>query len=73
TFARGHERFGRPTRGAFLLQPGELLARAQQSHLAVLAFEDVLERNPAGEATARIQRIVARKPELAARADPWLS
>ncbi|NDB14079.1 MAG: hypothetical protein EBX53_06665, partial [Betaproteobacteria bacterium] len=44
TFARGHERFGRPTRGAFLLQPGELLARAQQSHLAVLAFEDVLER-----------------------------
>ncbi|NCV55256.1 MAG: hypothetical protein EBW54_03450 [Betaproteobacteria bacterium] len=39
----------------------------------VLAFEDVLERNPAGEATARIQRIVARKPELAARADPWLS
>jgi SAM-dependent methyltransferase len=40
TFAAGHERFGRPSRAEFLLQPGELLD-AVRGHLRVVAFEDL--------------------------------
>jgi myo-inositol-1(or 4)-monophosphatase len=40
TFARGQERFGKPTNPAFLLEPGELL-RAVDGKLRVVAFEDV--------------------------------
>jgi len=40
TFARGHERFGKPSEPAFLLEPGELL-RAVEGKLRVVAFEDV--------------------------------
>ena len=39
TFARGQERFGKPTNPAFLLEPGELL-RAIDGKLRVVAFED---------------------------------
>jgi myo-inositol-1(or 4)-monophosphatase len=40
TFARGQERFGKPTNPAFLLEPGELL-RAVADKLRIVAFEDV--------------------------------
>jgi myo-inositol-1(or 4)-monophosphatase len=40
TFARGQERFGKPTNPTFLLEPGELL-RAVDGRLRVVAFEDV--------------------------------
>jgi histidinol phosphatase-like enzyme (inositol monophosphatase family) len=40
TFARGNERFGKPSNPAFLLERGELL-RAVEGRLRVVAFEDV--------------------------------
>jgi myo-inositol-1(or 4)-monophosphatase len=40
TFARGNERFGKPSNPDFLLEPGELL-RAVAGRLRVVAFEDV--------------------------------
>ena len=52
TFARGHERFGKPSNPAFLLEPGELL-RAVGGTLRVVAFEDV------ALADRVVQRIVA--------------
>jgi myo-inositol-1(or 4)-monophosphatase len=39
TFARGNERFGKPSNPAFLLEPGELL-RAVAGRLRVVAFEE---------------------------------
>ena len=39
TFARGNERFGRPSSPAFLLEPGELLEVATRRGLQVVAFE----------------------------------
>lgn len=38
TFARGNERYGSPSNPAFLLEPGELLARCA-GRLTVVAFE----------------------------------
>lgn len=57
TFARGNERFGKPSNPAFLLAPGELL-EAVRGRLRVLAFEDVVVVSPA---PAAIQRIAARR------------
>lgn len=55
TFARGHERHGRPSRPDFLLQPGELLQVALG--LRVLAYEDgYLDEPP-----RLVQRICARR------------
>ncbi len=54
TFAAGHERYGRPTNPAFLLEPGELLALC--AGLDVVAFEDGIE---GGERPASLQRICA--------------
>lgn len=71
TFALGHAKYGRPTRAAFLLQPGELLALAQRANLAVLAFQDGTLEDEAGQAFARVQRLVARKPANNASLDPW--
>jgi SAM-dependent methyltransferase len=62
TFARGHERYGRPSRPAFLLEPGELLHIAQGLH--VVAYEDGLLDGP----PRRVQRIVAVRPEAASTA-----
>lgn len=56
TFARGNERFGRPSNPDFLLQPGELLD-AVHGTLRVLAYEDLVIDEPR---PAAIQRIVAR-------------
>lgn len=57
TFARGNERFGKPSNPAFLLAPGELL-EAVRGRLRVLAFEDLIVDSPA---PAAIQRIAARR------------
>jgi len=55
TFARGNERFGRPSNPAFLLEPGELYARVRPP-LRVLAYEDVYVETPK---PAMMQRICA--------------
>jgi SAM-dependent methyltransferase len=59
TFARGHERFGRPENPDFLLRPGELLDAARPA-LRVLAYEDVVLDEPSPRA---VQRIAARNGE----------
>lgn len=57
TFARGNERFGKPSNPAFLLQPGELL-EAVRGKLRVIAYED---RNVEQPRPAAIQRLAARR------------
>ena len=57
TFARGNERFGKPSNPDFLLRPGEL-ADAVAGQLEILAFED-LELGPPRPAV--IQHIAARR------------
>jgi SAM-dependent methyltransferase len=58
TFARGNERFGKPSNPDYLLEPGELL-EAVRGRLRVLAFEDIVVDLPR---PAAIQRIAARAP-----------
>jgi len=58
TFARGNERFGKPSNPAFLLEPGELL-EAVRGRLRILAYEDLVQGEPR---PAAIQRIAARAP-----------
>jgi SAM-dependent methyltransferase len=53
TFARGHERHGRPSNPAWLLRSGELLETVR-GELRVLAYEEVELPRP-----ACVQRIVA--------------
>ena len=55
TFARGNERYGRPSNPQFLLQPGELLG-VVSGRLRVIAYEDqfVVQPKP-----ALVQRICA--------------
>lgn len=57
TFARGNERFGRPSNPDFLLRPGELL-EAVRGELRVLAYEDLEVAEPR---PAAVQRIAARR------------
>ncbi|MFC4350683.1 class I SAM-dependent methyltransferase [Fodinicurvata halophila] len=57
TFARGNERFGKPSNPDHLLNPGELL-QAFAGRLHVLAYEDLQFEQPR---PACIQRIVARR------------
>src|SRR3546814_9228649 len=45
TFARGNERFGKPSNPAFLLEEGELL-RACLGRLKIVAYEDVVVEEP---------------------------
>jgi hypothetical protein len=54
TFARGNERYGRPSNPQFLLEPGELLRAF--GGLRVVAYEDLLVTSPK---PARVQRICA--------------
>lgn len=56
TFARGNERFGKPSNPDFLLRPGELLD-AVRGRLRVLAYEDLIVEEPR---PAAVQRIAAR-------------
>ena len=58
TFAAGNEKYGRPARPDFLLQPGELL-EVVRGQLQVVAFEDIYVEAPK---PARVQRIVAVRP-----------
>ena len=55
TFARGNERFGRPSNPQYLLEPGELL-RVASGRLRVVAYEDLLTEQPR---RAMVQRICA--------------
>src|SRR5689334_17362964 len=57
TFARGNERFGKPSNPAFLLAPGELL-EAVRGRLRVVAFEDLVVDEPR---PAAVQRLCARR------------
>jgi len=57
TFARGNERFGKPSNPAFLLAPGELL-EAVRGRLRVIAYEDLVVEEPR---PAAIQRVAARR------------
>ncbi len=56
TFALGNQRYGKPSRPDFLLQPGELLRVC--AGLRVVAYEDGLEAEPA----RCVQRIAAVQP-----------
>jgi SAM-dependent methyltransferase len=57
TFARGNERFGKPSNPDFLLAPGELL-EAVRGRLRVVAYEDRVIDTPRA---AAIQRLCARR------------
>lgn len=64
TFARGNEKFGKPSNPDFLLEPGELF-RFVSRKLRVLAYEDLIVCEPR---PAAIQRICAIREELAPHA-----
>jgi len=53
TFAEGNERYGRPRRPEFLLQPGELLARVAP-RLEVVAYEHGYSEHPSARVVQRI-------------------
>jgi SAM-dependent methyltransferase len=53
TFAEGNERYGRPRRPEFLLQPGELLAKVAP-RLEVVAFEQGYLEQPSARVVQRI-------------------
>lgn len=53
TFAEGNERFGRPRRPEFLLQPGELLAKVAP-RLEVVAYEHGYSDHPSARVVQRI-------------------
>lgn len=57
TFARGNERFGKPSNPDFLLAPGELL-EAVRGKLRVVAYEDRVVDTPR---PAAVQRLCARR------------
>lgn len=59
TFARGNERFGKPSNPDFLLAPGELL-EAVRGRLRVVAYEDLVVTVPR---PAAVQRLCARRED----------
>jgi len=59
TFAKGNERFGKPSNPDFLLDPGELL-EAVRGRLRVLAYEDLVVESPR---PAAVQRLCARRED----------
>lgn len=61
TFARGNERFGKPSNPDFLLLPGELLDVAR-GRLRVVAYEDLVVGEPR---PAAVQRLCARREDAA--------
>jgi SAM-dependent methyltransferase len=58
TFAKGNERFGKPSNPDFLLDPGELLT-AFMGRLRIVAYEDVTLEEPR---PAAVQRLCAQAP-----------
>ena len=67
TFARGHERFGKPSNPEFLLRAGELVTLVPDLH--VLAFEDGMADAP----MRRIQRLAAWRAPAADALPPRLA
>jgi SAM-dependent methyltransferase len=61
TFARGQERFGRPTNPDFLLEPGELL-EAVRGRLRVVAYEDLILDGPDPACVQRIATVRTGQP-----------
>ena len=61
TFARGNERFGKPSNPNFLLRPGELL-EAVDGRLRVLAYEDLTVQEPRPAAVQRIAALMPKEP-----------
>lgn len=61
TFARGNERFGKPSNPDYLLAPGELL-EAVRGTLRVVAYEDLVVSVPR---PAAVQRLCARRDDPA--------
>ena len=59
TFAKGNERFGKPSNPAFLLDEGELLA-AFFGRLKIIAYEDTVLETPR---PAAVQRLCAQAPK----------
>jgi SAM-dependent methyltransferase len=53
TFARGNERFGKPSNPDFLLEPGELLDTVR-ARLRVIAYEDMVDERPKPAARQRV-------------------
>lgn len=62
TFARGNERFGKPSNPHFLLEAGELLEFVR-GKLKVLAYEDLIVEEPRPAAIQRICAVNEWKPE----------
>jgi SAM-dependent methyltransferase len=65
TFARGNERFGRPSSPAFLLEPGELLEVAG-SGLQVVAFEQGEIDTPKKAVVQRLCAVSGQHPHPSA-------
>ncbi len=61
TFARGNERYGRPSNPKFLLVPGELVRTAERNGFTVLAYEHAHVAQPR---PARVQRLAAARPPV---------
>ncbi len=61
TFARGNERFGRPSNPAFLLEPAELL-EFFGSELQIVAYEHGLDKEPRPAVRQRISAVNASEP-----------
>ncbi len=62
TFARGNERYGRPSSPAFLLRAGELLDASLRNGFDVVAYEHGLVSVPKA---AIVQRVCAIRPPAA--------
>ena len=62
TFARGNERYGKPSSPAFLLAPGELVAAAHRNRFQVLGYEHGYCADPR---PALVQRLCAARPAFA--------
>ena len=61
TFARGNERYGKPSNPDFLLGPGELLD-AVAGRLRVVAYEDLYVERPKPATVQRIAAVNASEP-----------
>lgn len=70
TFARGQERFGKPSNPAFMLAPNELLAPEVLGELVVVGFEQ--GELPAELTVTRAPKIVQRLAAVGP-AHPWAS
>lgn len=53
TFARGHEKYGRPSNPSFLLEPGELLD-AYAGSLKIVAYEQGVDERPTPAVRQRV-------------------